>query len=429
LETPAERPDASKEPRAEERLSEPEAEVVLTEDVGKKEEVIEKETLTEKPSGTETEEKVDKSDIIDGERDKGIGVLTDALEVNPSTAKLLYSNGYQTLESLQGVTEEQLRSIKGIGKVTARKILDKVSTDQMQMCTLCNAIVPADVKECPRCGVTFSPEETATKETEKQMSTLNMLDKKLKKKPDDVNLLYSKAMTLKDAGNTKEALATVEKALLIDPDDKKLLEVKLALSPQPEAPEEEEQAHAAKQEAGPEDYEQSGSRIMSLVGVLSGGEEPEVELKKSFTYLIPEERSEESYFLLKKMINTGMAGFCVTRTYPDKVREKYQLGATPILWLSNVAKEDTVRPKDLEKLSLSLEEFLSKRGGVVLLDGIEYLITNNNFITVLKLIQSLRDLVAINRSILLLSVNPSTLETPQINLLRREVDVVIENNA
>ena len=154
-------------------------------------------------------------------------------------------------------------------------------------------------------------------------------------------------------------------------------------------------------------------------------EEP-IELKESTTYLIPEERPDLSYTLLKKMSGSGMAGFCITRTYPDKIRERYELGDTPILWLSNVSKEDAVRPKDLEKLSLALEEFLSKQGGVVLLDGIEYLITNNNFITVLKLIQSLRDQVAINRSILLLSINPSTMEMHQINLLKREVDTVID---
>ena len=98
-----------------------------------------------------------------------------------------------------------------------------------------------------------------------------------------------------------------------------------------------------------------------------------------------------------------------------------------MLWLSNVGKEDSVRPKDLEKLSLSLEQFLSKNpGGIILLDGLEYLITNNNFITVLRLIQSLKDQVAINKSVLLLSVNPDTLETPQLNLLEREVDATIK---
>ena len=89
-------------------------------------------------------------------------------------------------------------------------------------------------------------------------------------------------------------------------------------------------------------------------------------------------------------------------------------------------KEDTVRPKDLEKLSLSAEQFLAREKGVVLLDAIEYLVTNNNFLTVLRLVQSIRDQVAVNSGVLLLSVNPSTLDTHQMTLLEREVDRVID---
>jgi len=96
-----------------------------------------------------------------------------------------------------------------------------------------------------------------------------------------------------------------------------------------------------------------------------------------------------------------------------------------ILWLSNVGKENSVRPKDLEKLSLSVEQFLGGTTGVILIDGLEYLVTNNNFITVLRLIQSLRDQVAINGAVLLLSVNPSALDAHQMTLLEREVDRVI----
>ncbi|MEE8183069.1 MAG: DUF835 domain-containing protein, partial [Thermoplasmata archaeon] len=149
------------------------------------------------------------------------------------------------------------------------------------------------------------------------------------------------------------------------------------------------------------------------------------DLSDAFTYLVKEERSEHTFRMLLKSIQKGKPGFCVTRVFPDKVREAYGLEGVPILWLSNVGKEDSVRPKDLEKLSLSLEQFITKKSGVVLLDGIEYLITNNNFITVLRLIQSLRDQVAINRAILLISVNPSTLDEHQLNLLEREVDTVM----
>jgi archaellum biogenesis ATPase FlaH len=107
------------------------------------------------------------------------------------------------------------------------------------------------------------------------------------------------------------------------------------------------------------------------------------------------------------------------------VRSKYNLGETPIIWLTNIGKENSLRPKDLEKLSFSMEQFLTDKGGVILLDGVEYLITNNNFLTVLRFIQSLRDQVAINHAVLMLAVNPSTLDPHELNLLEKEVDVTI----
>ncbi|UCE44729.1 MAG: isoleucine--tRNA ligase [Methanobacteriota archaeon] len=154
---------------------------------------------------------------------------------------------------------------------------------------------------------------------------------------------------------------------------------------------------------------------------------PEVhELERSFSYLVEEDRPEASYKLFLSTLEKGMKGYCITRNYPAKIRSKFDLKDVPIVWLSNVGRDNSIRPKDLEKLSLSLEQFLSQPdGGIVLLDGLEYLITNNNFITVLRLIQSLRDQVAINQSILLMAVNRSTLESHQLNLLEREVDYTI----
>ena len=148
-------------------------------------------------------------------------------------------------------------------------------------------------------------------------------------------------------------------------------------------------------------------------------------LEPSFTYLIKEDKSDRSYAMFVEALDKGMKGYCITRDYPLKIRSKFNLGETPIVWLTNIGKENSLRPKDLEKLSFSLEQFLSNQGGVILLDGLEFLITNNNFLTVLRFIQSLRDQVAINHSILLLAMNPSTLDPHELNLLEKEVDVTL----
>ncbi len=148
-------------------------------------------------------------------------------------------------------------------------------------------------------------------------------------------------------------------------------------------------------------------------------------LRESSTYLVEEAQPERAYGLFQAALASGRRALCITRVYPQKLRERFTDANLRVLWLSNVGKEDALRPKDLEKLSLAVEQFLARDRGVLLLDGLEYLITNNNFVTVLRLVQAMRDQVAMRNGILLLSVNPSALEAHQITLLEREVDQVI----
>lgn len=152
---------------------------------------------------------------------------------------------------------------------------------------------------------------------------------------------------------------------------------------------------------------------------------PTVALDKSHTYLVEEDMPDTSYKLFLEQLNIGKKGFCVTRNYPAKIKARFRLGDIPIFWLSNVGKDNTIRPKDLEKLNIQLEQFLANNDVVILLDGLEYLISNNSFVTVMRLLQTLRDQVAIHQSILLIAVNPSTLESHQLNLLEREIDNII----
>ncbi len=440
-------------------------EIVETEDIENSEQVLVKnmiETETPTPQNDNNNEVNNsgfngKSDIIDSQTDRDIMTIAETFDIKVSAAKELYNNGYKTTKSLETATEEALREIKGIGKVTARRIVQKSESSKTKMCSLCNAIVPVNSHVCTRCGVKFVTDGQATQESEdKKSHPLKDMENRFKSKPSDATLLHSKAMTLMDAGKNEDALAVLNDALILSPGDEVLKTAKnqvitiIESSKNKEPIKEQDRIETfIEKEVTPTPEEQLEKKILEpskpettleepselpalITPVPKSHEQPialnasEVNLKQSFTYLILEERSAKSYRMFKQSISEGMPAYCVTRTFPEKIRERYELGEIPILWLSNVAKEEAVRPKDLEKLSLSLEEFLGKNGGIILLDGIEYLITNNNFITVLKLIQSLRDQVAINRSILLLSINPSTMDLHQINLLKREVDSVIE---
>ncbi len=145
-------------------------------------------------------------------------------------------------------------------------------------------------------------------------------------------------------------------------------------------------------------------------------------LDNACTYLLLEKKSNDAFSLFKRTMKIGLNGICVTRQYPDKLKSRYGLEEVPIIWLSNIDQKNAYKPKNLEKLSLELELFLAEGSGVILLEGLEYLISNNDFRTVFHLIQSLKDLVAVTDSILILSASPLTLEKNQIELLEKEVD-------
>jgi hypothetical protein len=151
-----------------------------------------------------------------------------------------------------------------------------------------------------------------------------------------------------------------------------------------------------------------------------------IKLECSYTYLIRERKSELSLGLFVRALTEGFKGFFVTRSYPEHIKKRYDLGDTPIVWLSNVRMDYTLTPKDLEELSMKLDKFLSSvEKGVILLDGIEYLITSNDFSTLLKFVQGLRDEVTLKNALLLIPVSPNTLEPHKLKLLEEEADVVI----
>ncbi|MFH0815225.1 MAG: isoleucine--tRNA ligase [Methanobacteriota archaeon] len=380
-------------------------------------------------------EPAEEEEAMSQDMDSFVQAVTEGASVSKQVARSLYRAGYDTTEKLGAASEDDLRRVDKVGKVTARKVIEAFSTKakpETQMCSLCNAIVSLSAKKCPRCGTQFEgDDEQETKLIEKQMKTVEALDKKLSARPEDPNLLYSKAMTVLEQGNADEARQLLRAALDSEPNHQRAREALDSLSPKTdlivEAKEPQQSRAPQPEELAPEVIvaeAQAGARVQKAAEE-DKPEPEEMDLKDGFTYLVREDRSLRAYKLLKKYIESGRKGFCVTRNFPDKIREMYGLGETPILWLSNVGTKDSVRPKDLEKLSLSLEQFLAKQGGIILLDGLEYLITNNSFITVLRLIQSLRDQVAINRSILVMPVNPDTMSSNELNNLEKEVDLVL----
>lgn len=142
---------------------------------------------------------------------------------------------------------------------------------------------------------------------------------------------------------------------------------------------------------------------------------------KGASYLVEEEEPMRSYNLFKKYVQVTDC-LCITRRDPEKIRRRYGKNFS-IIWLTNVKAENTMDPTDLERLMQSIEKFLDE-GKVLIIDGLEYLIVQNNYRTILKFIQSLNSMIVMKKSILVVPVNPSALDTRELALLEREMNVL-----
>jgi len=118
-------------------------------------------------------------------------------------------------------------------------------------------------------------------------------------------------------------------------------------------------------------------------------------------------------------------GLMVTRQYPKDVRTKHYLQTTPIIWLSQVAGKDNMDPAKMSLLTDYIVNFMEKsQNGVILVDGIEYLVTSNDFSRVLKAIDKWSETAMTTANKLILSINPKAFEQKDLALLERNREVV-----
>ena len=118
-------------------------------------------------------------------------------------------------------------------------------------------------------------------------------------------------------------------------------------------------------------------------------------------------------------------GMVVTRQYPNDVREDHYLQTTPIIWLSTVAGKDNMDPAKLNLLTDYLVNFMDRsHNGVVLVDGLEYLVTSNDFTRVLKAIDRWTESAMTSDCRLILSLDPRTFDQRELALLEKNKEVV-----
>lgn len=118
-------------------------------------------------------------------------------------------------------------------------------------------------------------------------------------------------------------------------------------------------------------------------------------------------------------------GLMITRQFPKEVRKTHYLQTTPIVWLSQVPGNDNMDPAKLSLLTDYVVNFMEKsQNGVILIDGIEYMVTSNDFTRVLRAIDKWTETAMSTANKVIISIKPKAFEQKDLALLERNREVV-----
>ena len=147
----------------------------------------------------------------------------------------------------------------------------------------------------------------------------------------------------------------------------------------------------------------------------------DISLDPKKIYLVKEDDENHAYELFINSLNKGYAGLGIVRDDPREVKKKYNLQKTSFIWLTKSRMEGIACETNIDNLFELISEFVKKsEKSIILLDRLDYILTENKLENVIKKIYSLKDLISTHNSIAILSVNPDLVNASSLKTIESE---------
>ena len=147
-----------------------------------------------------------------------------------------------------------------------------------------------------------------------------------------------------------------------------------------------------------------------------------ISLNEGMSYIVEEEKPYRSISYLKEVINRGYKGVVITRINPDRFEKVYGL-KSDVYWLTEHETSKLSIPPILENVNYFMEKF--KTGKYALfLDGIDFLMSKNSPESVIQFIRHTIDVISETKVILIVTLNPKTIEEKYLKILERELEII-----
>ncbi len=179
------------------------------------------------------------------------------------------------------------------------------------------------------------------------------------------------------------------------------------------------------------DVEAMAARLLEeeSIPVVGGDELPATkEIGRRGIYLVREPKADRIFEMFADLLRARARGLCITRIHPDDLRARYPpLAGAGFIWLSKSAGKTAkgmaiAEPNELVDIASAISEFAADGGNAaVLLEGLEYMISQNGFASVMRFLQKVNEKIVLNDSYLLISANPAAMKEQEYKLLAKEV--------
>lgn len=171
--------------------------------------------------------------------------------------------------------------------------------------------------------------------------------------------------------------------------------------------------------------EKQGSGVLFIGRDITREMEIHGKLLAGNCYLIPEKNNTAAVDLLKDLANSGYFGYLITRMDPQSVKS--------IISSTNIKTYLLGQNKDLEYDTIADPQILlqkikdickKKEETAILIERLDYLINKFSFEKVMDILYEINDIITKYKCLLLLRIDPATIEKTQMALIENEVQLL-----
>ncbi len=149
------------------------------------------------------------------------------------------------------------------------------------------------------------------------------------------------------------------------------------------------------------------------------------DLEEGRAYLVKERKPEKGLGYFHQAIDAGWRPMYITRQHPNHVLRRRGDRDIRVVWLSTTLGKDYIDPHNLNSLSNLVGNFVTDGPrAVILLDGIEYLMINNDFARILQFLEYVNEQIALHRASVILSVDDRAFEAKELALIERNTSTL-----